>query len=883
MILVAFALLPVIGLVIYNASQRRREAAAGAKEEVLRIARLSARDDEQLIESARQLFVTLRELPEIRLGDSAAARALFTRILRQFPAYANFGLIDASGKLIASAMPAPAGMDLSSRTYFRRAVETRGFVVGDFQIGEITHRASLNVAAPVIDEKTGAVTSVVFAALDLHSVEKASVGIELPPDATVTVIDADGTILVRVPESERWVGKSAAASPIGNGILSSRGEGTAETRGVDGRQRLYAFTHWNAPGAGRRIFVSVGIPRESAYREAEIALRRELTTVAVAALIAFCGAWFAAEKLVVQRIGLVLRATRRLSAGDMSARVSGVENDRSELGQLAVSFNEMAAALEQRAADRRAARAALEGSERLFRSLFELSPVAIFVEDQNGTVLDVNAAGGALQGIESAEMIGKNVADLVPINLREAVQRTFPKWFSGELTQLESETLTKDGRRIFVEIRANQIDYAGKPAVLLHVTDITQRKQHECELIEARDELERRVERRTAELTETNRRLLGEVAERRRAEEALRASEQRLRTVSENVPAILFSLDRSGVILLEEGRASKPLGSVPGAEVVGRSVFEVYRDVPEVLENVRRALRGESFSAPIKIGGRVFQTSYAPVLNCENALIGVTGVAYDVTEQIAAKQALERVAEELRRSNAELEQFAYVASHDLQEPLRMIAGYTQLLQKRYADRLDETANEFIAFAVDGARRMQQFIAELLNYSRVTTSARELKPVVLSEVFATTIENLKIAIEERGAKIIADSLPVILGDDRQLVQLFQNLIGNAIKFSKPNETPRVRVSARRESAEPAMSRIAISDNGIGIEPKFFDRIFVMFQRLHSVDQFPGTGVGLAICKKIVERHGGKIWLESKPGEGTTFFFTLREADALKTGV
>ncbi|MFL5351537.1 PAS domain-containing protein [Archangium sp.] len=238
-------------------------------------------------------------------------------------------------------------------------------------------------------------------------------------------------------------------------------------------------------------------------------------------------------------------------------------------------------------------------------------------------------------------------------------------------------------------------------------------------------------------------------------------------------------------------------------------------------------------------------------------------------ERRRAELSLQEHARELARSNEELQQFAYVASHDLQEPLRMVASYTQLLARRYQGRLDADADEFIRYAVDGVNRMQRLIQDLLAYSRVGTRGHEFKPLASGQALDKALANLKTLVDESGATLIQGKLPQVMVDETQLVQLFQNLVGNALKF-RGSSPPRVLVEAERQGNE---WRFTVEDNGIGIEPQYYERIFVIFQRLHGKEEYPGTGIGLAICKKIVERHGGRIGLDSQPGQGTTFWFTL----------
>jgi PAS domain S-box-containing protein len=285
-------------------------------------------------------------------------------------------------------------------------------------------------------------------------------------------------------------------------------------------------------------------------------------------------------------------------------------------------------------------------------------------------------------------------------------------------------------------------------------------------------------------------------------------------------------------------------------------------------QSVALALRSGQPSTSVReieVGGKWYQQTIHYVEELERVRLYGT----DITDRKHAEDALKQTAEQLARSNEELEQFAYVASHDLQEPLRVVTGYVQLLERRYKDRLDADANQFFFFIVDGVARMQQLIADLLNYSRVGTRGTPFRAIHMDEVVDRALANLKPVIAESGATVTFDSLPVVRGDETQLVQVLQNLIGNGIKFHS-DQPPRIDISAHCNGEG---WRFAVHDNGIGIDKQYWEQIFVIFQRLHTRQKYPGTGIGLAICKRIVERHGGRIWLDSQPGQGTTFYFTL----------
>ncbi|WP_172825468.1 PAS domain S-box protein [Geobacter sp. DSM 9736] len=483
---------------------------------------------------------------------------------------------------------------------------------------------------------------------------------------------------------------------------------------------------------------------------------------------------------------------------------------------------------------------ALRKSEARFRGVFENAAVGMSLFDPQGRLVRGNAKLFEILGYPQEELQGRAFQSFTHNEDREPDQSNYLLLMKGDLSSytVEKRYIRKDGNQVWVRVtRSAQPGERGLPDYSINIVeDISARKEAEAEL------------QRTATL---------------------------LRAVMESTPDFVFVKDRKGRMLMANPATLKFLGKKP-EEVIGKTDAEFVGGVHAelIMENDRMVMeRGETLVVEeilqLDAENRVFLSTKSPYKDFTGNVIGLIGISRDITDRKQANEERERLLAEVQRSNQDLQQFAYIASHDLQEPLRMVASYMQLLERKYGQQLDEKAQEYIGYAVDGARRMQRLIEGLLKYSRITRDT-QLAPVDANSTCTAAIDNLGQAVRESGGVVTTDSLPVVQGDEIQLVQLFQNLIGNGLKYRHPCIAPHVHVSARREG--PAWL-FSVTDNGIGIEPGHHDRIFQIFQRLHTREEYFGTGIGLASCKKIVERHGGRIWVESKPGEGSTFYFTL----------
>jgi PAS domain S-box-containing protein len=541
-------------------------------------------------------------------------------------------------------------------------------------------------------------------------------------------------------------------------------------------------------------------------------------------------------------------------------------------------------------------REAVQAEER-FRSLIAATAHAVWVASPEGTVLEDSPSWRAFTGQSREEWMGGRGFDAIHPEDRQQARRSWSESLENRRAyETEYRLRRPDGSYSVTLARSVPVlnaDGSVREWVGINI-DVTAQRKAEAEARRLR--AEQSAQRHATLRAEVSTALARPCTKDEALQGACEAVVRQLGVACARV----WVLDRdSGVLRLRssagryprlEGTHARPR---PGELEAGRLAHERrphltndVRDDPWISDREWAVGEGlESFAGyPLLLGEQlvgVFAVFGTGPLSQEatDALASVAEIITQGVERRRAEESLRQHAQELARSNEELQQFAYVASHDLQEPLRMVASYTQLLARRYRGRLDKDADEFIGYAVDGVNRMQRLIQDLLAYSRVGTRGREPKPCEAGQALANAVDNLQAMIAETQGEVKAGELPRVLADESQLVQLFQNLVGNALKFHS-QEPPRVEVAA--EPQGPEWWRFTVKDNGLGIDPQYFERIFIIFQRLHGREEYPGTGIGLAICKKIVERHGGRIGLESRPGGGSTFWFTLPAALAAAEG-
>ena len=724
--------------------------------------------------------------------DEAAVR-LKARVAA-LPDVRNLFIIGPDGITRFGTTPKMPGIDVRDRGYFQQAVASSGdqTIISEPLRSRAYPEMSVFLARPVRDA-TKALRGVAVAAVDPEFFEKEVRSGFTDAGNRAAIVRRDGTVLTRLPDPEKWLGKSLAGTDV---FEHFRIQPTGQFIGrsfADGSPRLISYTE--VPGYD--AFVSFSLSQHE-----------------------------------------VLSSWRR------SAMVVGGAN----LAFVA-SILFLATLLSRRRKDEAAALARIAVAEAEAKRQAERLDLVLQASNDGWWDWDVvndwmfysprwwNMLGYAPNDLPPGRRMCHSIVHPDDVKVLDILFGQGP-----DSCELEFRLRHKDGHYVPVLARTHVVrDAVGRPL---------------------------RVSGANLDLTE-----------RKRAEAQLRASEETFRSLYELSPYGM-ARNRMDGTFCDVNRAFLDIVGYDKQELLGLSYWDITPESYAEQESIQlREIDARNAYGPyekeyIHRSGRL-----VPVRLRGVRVIGSDGVPYiwsiveDITERRTADRAVRESSVELARSNADLEQFAYVASHDLREPLRMVSAYVSLLERRFGEVLGQDGRDFVAFARDGAQRMDRLICDLLDYSRVKRMGDDIVAVDADEAVTAALQNLQTAIQRAGAEVSVDPLPRVLAAPVQLQRLFQNLIGNALKYCDTTRPPRIHIAAETSDG---VVRFSVADNGIGIDPQYHERVFGIFQRLHTRQEYDGTGIGLAICRSILERHGGRIWVESTPGEGSTFLFTLTAA-------
>ncbi|MCL4294632.1 MAG: response regulator [Anaerolineae bacterium] len=929
--LVLLAVVPALALVLYSGIKQRQLAAVEVQQEVLRLTRLAVRSQERLVDGTQPLLIALAQLPQVRSGDPAGCQTLFANLLRQYPGYANLGVIGLDGHVFCSGIPLNRPVNLADRTYFQQALQTHDFSVGNYQMGRISGKATLNFAYPVLNE-TGQAQAVVFAALDLAWFSQLITENQLPAGAVLTVIDGHGTILARYPNLEKWTGQSLPEAPLIKTILA-QGEGMTEGAGVDGVSRLYVFMPLiNRPDGGAGAYVTIGIPTAIAFTKVDQILARQLVGLGLVGLLALGAAWFGSELFLMRQVKVLVKATQRLSGGDLSARAE-LAKGAGELSQLAHAFDTMATALQQRECEHQRVEQEISARNRELTLLNQIIAVSASGQDveailettcsELGRAFNMTQVTATLLNEERNELVvvaryaaseaalaempdeagGAAAGSGIPVDRRQPLVRTLLN-LSGPLVASEAQNdprlvSIREGLRqrgivsvLVLPLREEEavlgsLNLEGTEARLFSSEEVGLAWSVADQVASALNRI--RLERKRAE-----------------AEAEMRANEERFRQVVASVSDHIYMSEITG-----EGEHLNRYISPNVEELTGYGFEEFVRDAsfwPEVViygedraaaaAQLSRLQQGENSEVEyrlVRADGQVIWVRDNGRVVAQGGSVLIYGVVSDVTERKQAEMALleerallagrvtERTAE-LSAANAELaraarlkDEFLANMSHELRTPLNAILGMSEVLREHIYGPLNEKQLHAVGHIEEGGRHLLTLINDILDLSKIEAGKLELfmAPVSVENVCQASLRFIKQMAQKKRIEVtlaLASPLGTLQADERRLKQILVNLLTNAVKFTP--EGGQVRLEVGYEGGGEAI-QFRVRDSGVGIAAEDMQRLFKPFVQLDSKlsRHHEGTGLGLSLVSRLTELHGGSVRVESQVGQGSQFTISL----------
>lgn len=983
-LLLLIAVVPVFGVVIQASLAEQRNRLERAETNLKVLVELAAAHQEQLIEGARQMLAAMSHSPPVYEDNPEACTRYFRQLQSNYPGYANFGMLDRQGNLTCRASQGQEPVNAADRLYFRNAVGTGQFAVGEYIVGRSSGRPSLGFGMPVYHEDKS-LRGVIFVALDLERADEQLRKLPMPPSMTLLVTDVNGLVLASAGHEGPAVG-----SQLPDGMLAATIKVRTSVQGTlkveDGRELLYAVRPTGRHGEGN-VVVSGLLARQNVLEPATERLWQQLAALGFLALAAAAAAWAFGDRILARPIQGQLRRIQALARHESPLDIARSQSSLREIRQLEDSLHEMARILTSQSVQRDAALAEMAGQKNLLEAVFESLDEGVLVTNAKGRYIHANAAALRIAPGIMYFNRERNPTEVSPaqqgmyhldgVTPLAAQDRPTVRALRGERVnnlRLQLRPPMVEGEPKIVQVSARPLDAVAGGGCVVAFTDITLAHASENALREA-GEFSRQVimgaqegisvfdrelryqvfnpimeamttwkekdvigrtpaqimgEEASAKIMGRLRRALAgevvmsgdefrpksavnpetwisskssplrnsagdivgvivvitDITSRKRSEAALVEGEQRYRKMFESNPHPMWVFDMETLRFLTVNDAAVTHYGYSREEFLRMTILEIRP--PEEAAAVEKAARlpVEGITAPSiwrhrrKDGRIVFAEISAHSMLFDDRPAKLV-LAHDVTERKQAQEALvhlnetleQRVADrtrELALANKELESFSYSVSHDLRAPLQVIDGFSRALQAKHADVLDGKAMHYLNRIRAGTGQMSQLIDDLLSLARVTRAEIRSERVDLGQKARQVVEQLRTRFPEREVRVeIAPDL-IALGDSRLLAVVLDNLIGNAWKFTGRNEDPLIRVGKVLHDGHWAFF---VADNGAGFDMAYANKLFQAFQRLHSTSEFEGTGIGLATVYRIITRHGGKVWAQSEPGVGTTFFFTL----------